>query len=383
MSFVLQQTYSFCIHGTCGFPCRCKNKTLCESEKAVLTCECQKLWWGSGCQNGYINASSFEIIDGRQAFIHFDGIYVIYVVYFYNTSQNVSLSTGDREYRGYIFTEQYRGERRTVRMFNMSSMKTNRLSIIKHPKEIFELNKVVVTGYKYIECRVFDGNYFYGAGCSIHCHCSRQCDYINGTCLGNCTYNSTKSRKNVCRCQRGRWGKNCEHTCNCRKRYERCDEMNGRCRSGCREGYIENEMNICVDQNRSTRMNTSEHIYATEETTPRWHTTGDVQRKLDGMNPYQYDTDLIRNVTNLYQNSTDSQRVNLTENLSTTEDTSLTKDRSMKDTTNTTYVKARNVDVRSTTAHVMFVLYLILSVFSISLLVFIVFYYGYKTYKQV
>ena len=46
---------------------------------------------------------------------------------------------------------------------------------------------VEISGYQYHPCGFYDGDYRWGKGCVLNCHCVHQCNILNGVCDGDCT----------------------------------------------------------------------------------------------------------------------------------------------------------------------------------------------------
>ena len=232
--------------------CARKNKTSCEDEDIVYVCECHCFSPSSSaltCQirnvavnktvvtpsidqssvKGYQHSDSIKYTDGseldscttrvkEEMTIKLNGEHVILSITFVNQTSNLILKIDGRFHRG-------REKDGDNQYFNLTRTQLRNISVVNNSSNNIRLSEVVMEGYKYIECDAFEGEYFYGSGCLTHCHCSVQCDYINGTCSGGCN-NNAFNIKEVCRCSEGHWGLNCSNVCECKNKTETCDEQN-------------------------------------------------------------------------------------------------------------------------------------------------------------
>ena len=207
--YFFQQSYSLCFHGTCGFPCHCKNRTLCADENSARDCDCVETpvqpWSGPGCQIGNIvthrktrlsGGSSWTITYDEECtdeilaednfciikrsgelLIRLETDYIVSKVIVYNvtTPLNVSLSWPDvEEYR----TQTIRGNQEVI----LPRIKTFSVAIKNFSNKDLKIGEVVVQGYVHKVCQSLNSSYFHGPGCLRSCGCLKQCDYINGEC---------------------------------------------------------------------------------------------------------------------------------------------------------------------------------------------------------
>ena len=104
----------------------------------------------------------------------------------------------------------------------------------KHISSIASICELSVVGYHYHECL----SNLYGPGCLLECHCSVQCDFITGACIGDCKagYRKSNNKREICdrRCYAGDWGPSCKHKCNCDTS---CGIVTGRCFTKCVAGF--------------------------------------------------------------------------------------------------------------------------------------------------
>ena len=109
--------------------------------------------------------------------------------------------------------------------------------------------EVQVHGYQYHSCGFYDGDYRYGPGCVMNCHCQHQCDVITGVCHGVCS-SGWRKVNGACAltCSSGYWGVNCESDCHCASHNRACDGVTGACDADCDSGYSGFNCQTCDDR---------------------------------------------------------------------------------------------------------------------------------------
>ena len=274
---LITQTTSTCFNGTtsgCQFQCHCVDDSGCVSERSLLSGNCPSgctdidaepgvtigdRWSGPGCQIGNIANStgvSYRIcnlenqgllslvdksIDGNGCLkwyisnileIKFDSLFVIYNISINvkieskNYVENIDVNTDNPKYMCSLLTSNS-----TSNFASSTPILSEDFELLPYRRECF-LCEIIIIGYQYVECELYNGDFYYGPGCLLKCeNCDVQCDMINGDCP---LYTSTPKHEI---CMSGYWGDECENVCNCRD--ESCLDETGECPlTGCAEGYI-------------------------------------------------------------------------------------------------------------------------------------------------
>ena len=284
-------TASVCYHGICGYTCYCRDSDECKSytdvdyaEGSVCPNGCKDGWDGPGCQRG-------NVAYGKQSYLHgtllsaladnrpencvdgntdtdpsigtccgvsssdwnsywdvmFGSAHIIDRITLYALEGYTSwisqirirvFTTLDNSYRCTSMTP-VSGSRTTRTITDVCAHDTPKYRI-KVQGSNRTMCEVVAIGYKYMECGIYNGHYYYGPGCLQNCNCMSQCNSTTGSCT-QCRANYRRVSGDRCEpCIDGYWGAGCTSVCNCRQQTEVCDYKTGACPlTGCKEWYVD------------------------------------------------------------------------------------------------------------------------------------------------
>ena len=255
-----------CFQGTqssCIFTCHCRDNQPCDHINGSCPTGCDQTgvvpWKGESCQVGNVALSKnilsenydisrcvdgdietlcFQVTSNDSLTLMFKRSFIVrsITVYAYNIAKQMILTPQD-EHLDEVDCEKYVSVPSPYEVICSNSRVKNIIISTNDETSVLDVQEIVIEGYEYYQCKSNEeGESYYGPSCSQSCGCSIQCNYISGKCHGDCI-DGFKKMDGICRRCDGKWGPNCENTCNCRTTNAKCDPKTGSCSSGCKEGY--------------------------------------------------------------------------------------------------------------------------------------------------